>query len=67
MLSDRNTPYNCLEILQRREPLAHVEPGVHLRHDGWAESSSEEAGQIEQQTELLRRFYIQCHQRANGN
>lgn len=33
MLPDRYTSNVRLELLQRVEPLAHVEPGVHLRHD----------------------------------
>lgn len=34
MLSDRNTSYHGFEFVQGRELLAHVEPRVHLRHDG---------------------------------
>lgn len=49
MLSDRYASYNRLKLLQRREPLAHMEPRVHLRHVGEGGARSE--GTDDQATE----------------
>lgn len=41
MLSNRDASYDCLELFQRCESLAHMEPRVHLRHVGEGGARSE--------------------------
>jgi hypothetical protein len=49
VLSDRYSSYDRLELLQGGEPLAHVEPGVHIRHGG--EGSARSKGKYDRATE----------------